>query len=114
MFVSVERGTGAVYVTPPHEEDRAYVAVSFFVDTNGNQEFTALHWPYQPHACSLQVTSTREVSPAPRPGVRPFRAWELVLGRRGARRTVFFEDGRYFVRRGHLKPLGAEVQLRPA
>lgn len=86
--------------TVPAEDERAYVGVNFMVDADGNIEFTSISW-LGARPRELQVNSVERLAPAGAYGHPLVYRWEISVGRSRAKRMLYCERGRYFVRDPH-------------
>lgn len=85
----------------PTEGRRAYVGVTAEFDADGTVNITEIRWPGPP-PLSLPVRACTERRSVGRDVLGTLvRSWDVAVGRRSARRVVFWERGRFFVERRH-------------
>lgn len=93
------RDGGMPRVDVPDEADRDYVGVTTYTDPSGNVSIDRISYRVPPHFVELQVMSASEVSEPPLPGRPRVRRWVVAIGSQRARRALFWEGGRWFVRK---------------
>ena len=97
---------GGVSTKVPQGFARVYVGVQMFVDAGGSTRITGIQWPLPPRAGSvIPVAYSDELTQPASEGEPAVRVWRVGLGPRCEQRTLFCEDGRFFVR-GRLRPIG--------
>lgn len=82
----------------PKEAERAYVGVVSRTNELGQVDVLQVMWPYPP-CRTLRVLSSKELSTRDPAGAgTTARTWLIRVGRGGAQRVLFHQQGRWFVR----------------